>query len=363
MVSCFRALAAYPGIELLIVAGRSGGSDFKFDTTTGINVRLLAPGELDAKTVAKIVTEFHPDVVSLPGWGTPCYRQLAFHPDLKNAKFFMVMDTPRRDSWRQKLGKYWFGSYFARISKVAVAGERAFQCAKLLGFEEARISRGTTYGIDYDLFSRTYALRMAQPGGWPKRFLFTGRYHPVKAIDVLLKAYTFYRESVKDPWPLSTCGSGSLKDSINSTPGVENMGFLQPPDQPDVYTRHGVFLLASRFEPWGVVIVEACAAGLPVVCTEACGAAVELVRPYYNGLTVPTEDAGSLARAMCYMHDHYAKLPEMGRRGMALAAPFGADVWARRWIEMINEVCPGRRPAPAGGFINRTLAAVPAGRT
>jgi hypothetical protein len=73
------------------------------------------------------------------------------------------------------------------------------------------------------------------------------------------------------------------------------------------------------------------------------------VRTYYNGLTVPTEDAEALAMALCYMHDHHSELPEMGRRGMALAAPFAAEFWARRWIEMIDEVCPGRRLAPAVG--------------
>jgi glycosyltransferase involved in cell wall biosynthesis len=261
----------------------------------------------------------------------------------------MVMDTPRLDTWRQELGKYWFRNYFARISKVAVIGERAFQCAKLLGFSEAQISRGAMCGIDYSGFSHTYALRTAQSGGWPKRFLFTGRYRPVKAIDVLLKGYTLYRESVKDPWPLSTCGSGPLEGMVNSTAGVENLGFVQPADQRDIYTRHGVFALASRFDPWPLAIVEACAAGLPVVCTEACGSAVEVVRTHYNGITVPTDNAEALATALQYMHDHHAELPEMGRRGMEMAAPFAAEFWARRWIEMIDEVCPGRRLSPAAG--------------
>ncbi len=352
MAFCFKALATQPGLELMVVAGRSGGSKsnskFNADSIFGFNARLLGSEERSEAAVAGIVTEFQPDVVSLPGWGTPYYRRLAFHPALKNAIFLMVMDTPRNDSWRQKLGKYRFASYFARISKVAAAGERAFQCAKAIGFEEGRISRGAAYGIDYDLFYQTYSVRTALQSGWPKRFLFTGRYHPTKAIDVLMKAYSIYRESVKDPWPLTTCGSGPMEAEINSTPGVENMGFVQPQDQPDVYARHGVFVLASRFEPWAVVIAEACAAGLPVVCTEACGATVELVRSHYNGLTVATEDAGALARAFRYMHDRYAELPEMGRRGMALAAPFAAEIWARRWLEMIDETCPGRRFAPSG---------------
>jgi glycosyltransferase involved in cell wall biosynthesis len=353
MVPCFRELAAHPGIELLVVARRSVGKDssykFKADVVAGINARLLAEDERNAEAVARIVTEFRPDVVSIPGWAWPYYQKLVLNPALKQAKFIMVMDNSRLDTWRQKLGKYWFRNYFARISKVVTSGERSFQCAKLLGFSEGQISRAALYGFDYDSFSQTYALRAALPGGWPKRFLFTGRYRAAKAIDVLLKGYSLYRESVKDPWPLSTCGSGPFESTINSTAGVENLGFVQPGEQRDIYTRHGVFVLASRFEPWGVVIAEACAAGLPVVCSEACGAAVELVRSHYNGITVATEDPEALAEALRYMHHHHSELPEMGRRGVALAAPFAAEFWARRWIEMMDKLCPGRRLAPPAG--------------
>jgi glycosyltransferase involved in cell wall biosynthesis len=338
MAACFRALAASPQIDLFVVAGRPSG--FNPEIATGFKTRLLAPEEQDEKTIAEIVAAFDPDIVSLPGWGTPHYRNLAFLPELAKARFFMVMDTPRRDSWRQKLGGLRFRRYFSRIAKVATIGERAFQCARTLGFAESQINRGAMCGFDYDAFSQAHASRLRRPEGWPKRFLYTGRYHPNKAIDVLLEAYSLYRSSAPDPWPLATCGAGELAEAINRAPGVENLGFVQPADQPEVYAHHGVFVLASRFEPWALVIAEACAAGLPVICTEACGAAVELVRPHFNGLTVPSNDPKALARAFRHMHDNYSALPEMGGRGMALAAPFAADVWARRWIEMIEEFRP-----------------------
>jgi glycosyltransferase involved in cell wall biosynthesis len=349
MVPCFRSLAAKPGIELLVVAGRSGcagaSHNFHDDIAAGLNCRLLSPLEQTHATIAQVVTGFQPDIVGLPGWGRPAYRKLAFHPALRRAMFIMVMDTPLRNTWRQRLGRYRFPHYFARLAKVAVIGERAFQCARLLGFAERKISRGAMCGIDYTAFAEAYHLRCARPQGWPKRFVFTGRYVRVKAIDILLAAYAQYRESVSDPWPLSTCGSGPLESMIDASAGmgVENLGFVQPAAQTELYARHGVFVLPSRYDSWPLAIVEACAAGLPVICTEACGSAVELVRTYYNGLTVPTDDAERFASAMIWMHRHYAEIPEMGRRGMPLAAAFGAEEWARRWIEMFDELCPGRR--------------------
>ena len=87
-----------------------------------------------------------------------------------------------------------------------------------------------------------------------------------------------------------------MNDVISAEPGVTNMGFVQPSKQPEIFASHGVFILPSRYDPWPLVIVEACASGLPVVHTEACGSAVELVRPYFNGVSVTTDDAASLAR-------------------------------------------------------------------
>jgi glycosyltransferase involved in cell wall biosynthesis len=120
---------------------------------------------------------------------------------------------------------------------------------------------------------------------------------------------------------------------------VSNAGFVQPDGQPEILARHGVFVLASRFEPWGVAIAEACAAGLPVIHSEACGAAVELVRPYFNGVGVATENAAALTAAMRWCHDHHSELPEMGARSQPLAAAYSADAWADRWTQMFQELC------------------------
>ena len=107
----------------------------------------------------------------------------------------------------------------------------------------------------------------------------------------------------------------------------------------DEYANADVFVLPTLSEGSATVCYEALAAGLPVVCSESVSASVELVRSYHNGITVATGDAGGLARALRWMHDHASLLPEMGSRGRNAAAAFSAQAWATRWSESLRECC------------------------
>src|SRR5207249_1567296 len=107
----------------------------------------------------------------------------------------------------------------------------------------------------------------------------------------------------------------------------------------DVLAVSGCLILPSLFEPWGVVIAEACAAGLPIICTDACGAAFDLVRPDLNGQIVKAGDAESLARALHWIEQNEPRLPEMAAQSQALAKPFSAQSWADQWNRMLKECC------------------------
>ena len=85
--------------------------------------------------------------------------------------------------------------------------------------------------------------------------------------------------------------------------------------------------------------------GLPIIASDACGAAHDVIRQYYSGIMFPQRDAEALARAMRWMHEHEAELPEMGRRAHTLAAPFGAAAWARRWHQYMLETFDRGGPA------------------
>ena len=128
------------------------------------------------------------------------------------------------------------------------------------------------------------------------RFLFVGRLVPEKATDVLAEAYRLYREKAADPWPLQVVGRGPFDGGLGDTPGVTISDFVQPDALPEIYAAAGALVLPSREDMWGVVALEACTAGLPVVVSDGCGVSEDLATPA-NGFTVKAGDVADLAAA------------------------------------------------------------------
>jgi len=338
MAACWRELARRPAVDTSLVV-QWWSMPWSAELLEGLpEFRRVSEAESQQdELIHQLVAERKPDIVVLPGWTYRCFNRLPFYADLSHCKFIMSMDNPWQGTWRQRLARLKVGRLIDRMDAVTVTGERSFRFARHLGVPERKIMRGT-YGIDYDHFAPLLSRRNSAPNGWPRRFLFTGRYEKAKGLDVLIAAYRTYRKETRDPWPLSCCGRGPLEALLSGVDGIENHGFVQPKDLAAIYVRSGAFVLPSRFDPWPLVLVEASAAGLPVLCSEACGSAVELVRPYYSGLVVPTDDVSALSSAMQWMHEHHDLLPRFGERAAEFARAYSAQAWADRWTTLFSSL-------------------------
>lgn len=336
MLSCWSALQEYPDVSLTILASSTGQPWGEKIRESVEFVRYLSEEDLRRTSfVRRLVVESSPDVVVVGGWWCRSYRQLALRGVSDGVKLVLAMDNPWVGSLRQVAACVVLRRYLRHFSCVVVPGERAWQYALRLGVREERLRRGL-YGIDYEGFSAVWSKRVAASPSWPRRFLFVGRLTADKGLDVLLDAYQLYRGGVSEPWPLTVCGSGAEATRLAYQEGVNHYGFVQPPELRELMANHGALVLPSRYDPWPLVVVESCAAGLPIVCTEACGSAVELVRPYFNGLIVPTGHAESLAEALQWIHANADELPRMGSRSVALAEGYSAAAWAKRWWEYLS---------------------------
>ena len=170
----------------------------------------------------------------------------------------------------------------AAFDAAWVPGARSTEYVHRLGFAKEAVLTGV-FTLDAARFAEVSsgsAARWTEP-----RFLFVGRLVPEKATDILAEAYRLYREKAADPWPLQVLGRGPFDGGLGDTPGVTMSDFVQPDALPEIYAAAGALVLPSREDMWGVVALEACTAGLPVVVSDGCGVSEDLATPA-NGFTV-----------------------------------------------------------------------------
>jgi glycosyltransferase involved in cell wall biosynthesis len=166
------------------------------------------------------------------------------------------------------------------------------------------------------------------------RFLSTRNLEAYYGIDVIIKAFARYQQ--RDPLAtLTIAGYGSQEDRLRSLAGlltrrgIEFVGRVEPGAMPRLYDEADVFLNASVVDNQPVSILEAFAAGLPVISTPA-GDIPSMVRHYRTGLIVGPDDPAAMAAAMAAM---------LGQRERAL------DMAARAHKELHRFTWPAVRDA------------------
>ncbi len=131
------------------------------------------------------------------------------------------------------------------------------------------------------------------------------------------------------PGELVLVGSGGDEPRLRRLAG-ERVRFEGAKDRDEVvgyYRDADVFVLPSRSEPWGMVLNEAAAAGLPLVATEESGAAHDLVDGA-TAIRIAAGDVGALRDALSSLAADPELRARMGARSRELARRFTPEAWA-----------------------------------
>jgi glycosyltransferase involved in cell wall biosynthesis len=110
----------------------------------------------------------------------------------------------------------------------------------------------------------------------------------------------------------------------------------------ETYVAGDVFALLSRHEPWGVVVNEAAACGLPLVLSDRVGAARDLLRPGENGMLVPADDVEAAAAALRRVAGAPELRRRMGARSRELAKSFGYGPSVDNLLAAVREATASR---------------------
>jgi glycosyltransferase involved in cell wall biosynthesis len=134
------------------------------------------------------------------------------------------------------------------------------------------------------------------------RVLTVGRLVPDKNFSRLLEAFAAAGVAAQGA-ELHVRGVGPLEPELRDAAGRLGVpatfhGFSPPAEMARAYAGADLFALVSTFEPFGVAVREAVAAGLPLLCSRQVGAVDDLAFDGRNALVVDPEDVGSIARAL-----------------------------------------------------------------
>ena len=332
VTACLRALRSRHGAELLVlrwpIAAEAPFDARLFDGIGAVHDR----GTLSDDALDALLDAFDPDGVFMAGWMDKGYVRAAKRLKARGVPIVAGTDAQWRGTPRQHAARLLAPRLLhPAIDVLWAAGERQRQFAERLGYAGRRCWTGY-YSADRDHFTPAYARRLAHPPETP-HFLFVGRYQPVKGLDTLLAAYRAYRATAsaagETPWPLVCVGKGPLGEELRQAEGVEDRGFVQPDALPGLLAAASAFVFPSRWEPWGVALHEAASAGLPVIASDACGAAVHLLRDRFNGFSFGSGDADHLAQKLTRMaRATPEERAEMGRASFALSEQYTPERWA-----------------------------------
>lgn len=285
-----------------------------YQMTTHNNVYQYSRSAQNLDSLKTLAQENNPDITVVSGWMDKTYLAVA----RMLRKQGQVVVSGFDDQWhgrpRQQLaaalGQFrYFSRYF---SHAWVAGVYQYEYARKLGFRKQEIVFDL-YSADLALFQTAYQQGLVKKTAqYPHRFLFVGRFEPIKGLDTLLAAWQQLGEARGD-WELRLIGNGSLKDVLEATPGIVVQDFMQPEKLVNEIAEAGCFILPSRGEPWGVVVHEFAAGGLPLIVSDVVGAATAFVVPGMNGYTFKANDTAELASRMRKVVAHSdATIADMG---------------------------------------------------
>jgi glycosyltransferase involved in cell wall biosynthesis len=342
-VACLRALGAREGVELLVVRHANRG-DKAFDKSARSlpvpihTVSVQEPSRQQWPELRALLADFQPDVALVSGWAIPLFNRAARFVRRRGGRVICMSDNQWRGDMKQIMGAIYARVLFwHRYSAMFVPGERARPLGLSFGFSGRRLIMGS-YTCDWSMFSQQYYQR-DRSGSWPTSFLIVGNVDDNKGIPYILQAYVAYRAQVSRPWDLEVAGQGPLLGMLQNVPGVTALGFLQPRECARVMSEAGALILGSFHEQWGVVIHEATAAGLPVICTRQCGGSADLVFDGANGFTYDAGDISRLTHLMAVMSTmRTAEIQEMSRMSFALSLRFTPDQWCERLLGALRDM-------------------------
>ncbi len=316
--------------------------------------------------MAEELDRIRPSVLVVPGWSMADALAAMDWAFRRQIPIVCMSESTAWDEKRNPIKEWVKRRIIELFSAALVGGTPHRDYMEELGMPSNRILLGYD-AIDNDYFeTKTDEVQNSgfkyQASGFALSkpyFLASARFIEKKNLFRLLKAYARYRRDAARlvegrasrvegqtqqqtigneqpaPWNLILLGDGDLRaklEQLRSELGladcVQMPGFKQYEELPEYYAAAGAFIHASTTEQWGLVVNEAMASGLPVLVSNRCGCARDLVRDGENGLSFDPANEEQMADLMLRISSDEERRQEMGARSREIIANWGPERFA-----------------------------------
>ena len=310
----------------------------------------LTPKTLANKLV-EYLTRINPSVVIIAGYSHLAMRSATSWARQNGVKTVLLSDSQYLDQPRNIMKETLKGLWIRNNFDAAfVAGASAASYLNNLGFSRDRIWRCYDV-VDNQYFAQSSAIAQQSPDKIRQKlnlpehfFLYVGRFSPEKNLLRLLEAYNLYQQQ-KDQniWSLVMVGNGPQQPQLQQRVtqlGLKNVvwsGFKQISELPTYYALASALILPSISEPWGLVVNEAMACGLPILISDRCGCLLDLVFPGINGYVFNPLKIASIKAGLDYLSSQSnEKSQKMADASCQIIANYNPETWAESLVDCVN---------------------------
>lgn len=281
------------------------------------------------------------DVLVIGGWSLLATQLAIVWARTHRVPYLLISENhfrERRPVWIRALKSLVLRHVIPQASGHLVTGALAREHALHYGAEPALV---TVFPNTVDIAAyRAASARLATRRGAIRAHLGiaqhavvvlqVSRLIPQKGPDELIEAVAQAARLTDSQLHLLFAGDGDLRSSLEQRArdlGISTTfaGFRQGSELLECYAAADIFALVSRREPWGIVVNEAAAFGLPLVLTVEVGAASDLLRDGENGLSVQSGDIEGQARALARLAGDAELRARFGNRSIEIVKPWGYE--------------------------------------
>ncbi len=179
-----------------------------------------------------------------------------------------------------------------------------------------------------------------------KQVIFVGRFSYQKGIDYAIDIWKIVHQKHPD-WELHLYGEGEMKSLYVSeikNQSLDTTIFIHKPTShiDNAYKESSIFMLTSRYEPFGLVIPEAMSCGVPCIAFK-CAGPMNIIDNQINGILIDNGNIQKFADAICYLIENEQIRKTMGQKAIEKAQFYDIQNIMPKWKELFECILKAKK--------------------